>query len=284
MPPGKKLLLAAAVSALILASALGVVLVAWFFLGGNSNPSPSPAPAQTTVAPEIQPIRLEIKATIDGSDVLNITPDGVTLRHISWQPPPFMTLNDKRFYPDSHRTLEQIGLSQADLSTATVTSRHGRGTIALEKTSTGIAVHFADPQAGAAPFRMALTFLPKSAQPLPPSPATLPANSIFLDIKASIGNGSDILTISPTGATWNHVAVGWPSNIQINDHPWDVAATHTFSGIDFSNLDFSAAQVESQSGRDTLVMEKADNALNIYFCDTRGGSDYEIKIRVPRMK
>ncbi len=31
-------------------------------------------------------------------------------------------------------------------------------------------------------------------------------------------------------------------------------------------------------------MEKADNALNIYFCDTNGGSDYEIKIRVPHSR
>ncbi len=172
MSSQRKLLLAAAISALILACALCVVLIAWFFLGENSNPSAPPSPAQATVTPENQLIPLEIQAMIDGSDVLNITPSGVTLRHISWQPPPFMTLNDKRFYPDSHRTLAQVGLSDADLSTATVVSRHGRGTVALEKTSTGIAIHFADPQSGAAPYRIALIFLPKSQQPTrhPPQP------------------------------------------------------------------------------------------------------------------
>jgi hypothetical protein len=284
MTSQRKLLFAAAISALILACALCILLIAWFFLGGNSNPTPTSSPAQATITPAIQSIPLQIKAEIDGSDVINITPGGVTLRHIAWKPPSAITLNAVPFSPDSPLTLEQIGLSQAELSTATVITRHGRGTIAVENVANGIAIHFADPQGGAASYQIALTFMPKSAQSPATLPAKRPADSAVLDIKAFI-RGSDLLTISPTGAIWKHVALGWPSNVQFDDHPWSPETTRTLNEIDLSNLDFSSAWMESQTGRDTLVMEKSNNALNIYFCDTPGGgSDYEIKIRVPHLR
>jgi hypothetical protein len=252
----------------------------WMLADGQSDSAISQVPVTAAT------MTLDIKAQIDGSDVVNITPEGVALTHISFQLPSHITLNGTVFSPQGRLRLDQIGLSGADLSSATVLHRSGRGTVAMEKTENGLAIHFADPQSGAAPYEITMAFLPKSANgtsPPPISAATRQSGqSVLLDVKATIA-GSDVLTITPQSAQWQHVAMGLPSNVTINNRPWKVDATPVLGNIGLDGADLSSARVVEKSGRDTVVMEKADGALTIYFCDTPGGTaPYEIKIRLSR--
>jgi RNA polymerase sigma factor (sigma-70 family) len=239
-----------------------------------------PAGSGGGVAPDqLQPITLKIRAIIDGMDVLDITPAGAAWTHKSWQEPQGVVINGVNFDIHTRATLDKIDLAEANLSSAEVIERSGRGTVAMEKTDNGIAIHFSDPQPGSAPYAITIRFTPKSAAPTT-LPTTLPsANSIFLDVKATI-SGGDVLTIRPQGANWRHMSEGLPSKVTINDQPWDVQARPTLDNPGLANADLSSAEVVAHSGRDTVVMEKIDNGVAIYFCDAvGGGGKYEIKIR-----
>jgi RNA polymerase sigma factor (sigma-70 family) len=230
------------------------------------------------------PIVLNIKANIDGSDVLNITSAGAEWIHTAWQEPRQVTINGANFNIHAKETLDQIGLGAADLSLAQVIQRSGRGTIAMEKTGNGIAIHFADPAAAAAPYAIKVGFATKSAMPAT-LPTTVPsANSILFDLKATIA-GSDVLTITHEGAKWRHVNADWPSDVAMNDQAWDVRAQPTLDNTGLAGADLSSAEVIEHSGRDTVVMEKTGDGIVIYFGDAVGGAgQYEIKIRFSRLK
>lgn len=252
--------------------------------GAGDGNAPAAAMSMDQLAGEqMGQMTLTINATIDGSDVLNITPAGAAWTHKAWDWPKGITINGATFDPHGRLTLDEIGLGEADLSSAEVTGRSGRGTVAMEKTDNGVAIHFADPQPGSAPYMMQITFAPKSGAPttLPTTqPTTLPSDgSIFLDVKAIIAGG-DVLTITPEGAQWRHTNMAWPSNVAINNQPWDVRARPTLDIIGLTDADLSSAQIIGHSGRDTVVMEKIDSGVAIYFGDALGGgSQYEIKIR-----
>jgi len=237
---------------------------------------------------QTHPIVLNIRAVIDGGDLLDITPTGAVWTHRSWQEPRAVVINGVPFNIHAASTLNMIGLGDADLSSAEVTERNGRGTVAMEKTDNGIAIHFADPQPGAARYGISIRFARKSAAPIAPTtilPTTLNSPApIFLDMKATIA-GSDVLTISSEGAKWRHVAAGWPSDVMVNDRPWEIRMQPIFDNPGLANADLSSAEVIDHSGRDTVVMEKTANGIVIYFADAPGGgSQYEIKIRFSHIK
>jgi RNA polymerase sigma factor (sigma-70 family) len=244
----------------------------------------TPAAMDQAAGGEAAPIILKISATIDGSDVLNITPAGAAWVHKAWLWPTGITINGVNYGPHERLRLRQIGLEGADLSSAEVTNRSGRGTVAMEKTDSGIAIHFSDPQPGEAPYAIQISFRPLSAATTTP-PTTLPSeNPIYLDVKAKI-EGGDVLTITPAGADWYHMNIALPSDVAINDQPWDVQAQPHLDNVGLTNADLSSAEVVSHSGRDLVVMEKIDNGLVIYFSDAVGGrSQYEIKVGFSRVK
>jgi RNA polymerase sigma factor (sigma-70 family) len=261
----------------------------WFAFFAMNADSGGVGPATSTSVgrsadDQTRPIILNIDAIIDGSDVLNITPTGVSWTHKAFQWPRRITISGVTFDAHAPSTLDKIGLATADLSSAEVIGRSGRGTVAMEKTDNGVAIHFADAQPGAAPYVIRIGFASKSAAPTTLPVALRPANSIFLDVRATIA-GSDVLTITPQGAKWRHVSVIWPSNVAINDQPWDVRARPTLPDVRLSDADLSSAEVIEHSGRDTVVMEKIDNGVAIYFGDAFGGaSEHEIKIGFLRRK
>jgi RNA polymerase sigma factor (sigma-70 family) len=248
--------------------------------GAPATPASLNQPADDQMAP----FNLDVSAVIDGSDVLSITPAGAAWTHKAWGWPKGLMINGVSFDPHATPTLDEIGLGEADLSSAKIIGRSGRGTVALEKTDNGIAIHFSDPQPGAAPYTMRITFAPISAEPTT-LPTTLPTDgSIFLHVKATI-DGGDVLTITPQGAEWRHMNMAWPSNVAINDQPWDVRGRPTLNNIGLTDADLSSATVIERTGRDTVVMEKIDTGVAIYFGDALGGgSQYEIKLRFLHMK
>jgi hypothetical protein len=268
----------------VLLCGAGVVLVASDYFNSSSAPASAPnGPSSNETIASPNGLTLEVRATIDGSDVLNITPDGAAWTHLYWDVPSRITFNGKHTSPAAKTSLEQLGLNQADLSSATVVSRRGRGLVALDKTAAGIAIHFDDPDGGAGAYQILISFQPKSNAA---APTTLPApvNPVTLDIKARIC-GAELLTITSQGAHWTHLTAGWPDSVSINGKAWNVHATPANNDPVFANLDLASAQVVERSGRDSVVMEKSAAGLAIYFSDTFGGlSDYHIKIRLSTLK
>jgi len=286
-----KVAIAVVTAAILLAGAAGFAVLAGFDQTGSSFPTPPSAPAD----PPPSKIVLDITATIDGSDVLNITPAGVSWTHLAYQAPSGITFNGSPVSTKSPLNLEKIGLSDADLSTATVLSRSGRGAVALDKTNVGAAIHFSDPEPGSAPYEIKIAFLPVAATAaVTPAPVTvvqtqpsttLPsADTTVLDIKAFI-DGCDLLTITPQGAQWQHTDSNWPSSVLLNDRPWDVQTAPVLDDIGLTGADLSTAQVVDRTAPDTAVMEKTPSGVAIYFADANGGgSQYEIKIRFSHTK
>ena len=251
----------------------------------SSSPSPASASATATgIADTTGSMTLNFSARIDGSDVLNITPSGAQWIHKSWQWPARVTLNGNSYDPHTLPSLEQMGLAAADLSSAEVTERTGRDIIALEKTGTGIAIHFSDAEGGAAMYSMRIKFAPKSAVAAT-APTTIPSEgAINLDLKARIF-GSDMVNFTSQGAAWHHQHFDIPVNVSVNGQPWDLPAQPSIEIPALADADFSSAEVIDSQARDLGVVEKTDTGLTIYFSDANGGgSDYEIKLRIPKKK
>ncbi|HEY1921281.1 MAG TPA: sigma-70 family RNA polymerase sigma factor [Tepidisphaeraceae bacterium] len=282
----RELWLGTKVAAVLLAAlATTAILIYFAATSGSSTSTNQPAA-------EAPPIILSITAIIDGGDVLTLSPAGAVWTHTSFKWPNVVAINGVPFNPHNKTSLDSLGLRDADLSSAQVLSRFGRCTVAMEKTTTGIAIHFSDPLPGAGPYAIKIGFSPKSAALTSTSsivPTTLPstppsADSILLDIKATI-DGSDAITIMPQGLRWHHVNAAGPSHVSINGQPWNTQTQPNRDEAELTNADLSSAQVIQRTGRDTLVMEKLDNRLVIYLAESFGGpSQYEIKIRFSRAR
>jgi RNA polymerase sigma factor (sigma-70 family) len=266
---------------LILLGLLGGVYVVMQTDSGGSGATNGTA-ANPADAVQTWPIVLDVNAMIDGGDTLNIGPDGASWVHNTYQWPTRIRINGVNFDPHTGATLEKIGLGEADISSAEVLGRRGRCTVAMEKTDAGIAIHFADPLAGAGPYWIKIGFQPKSGAQK--TVATLQADAAYLDVKATIG-GSDVLTITPEAMEWRHVAVGLPSGVLVNGKPWNVRTPLGLESLGLAGVDLSSAQVVEKSGRDTVVMEPGNKKVVIYLADSVGSpGDYEIKIGFAKLK
>lgn len=232
-----------------------------------------------------QPIVLNIKAQIDGSDILRITPQGAVWAHRDWQWPTNITLNGITWDAQAHSVwsandLAKIGLAEADLTTGRVISRAGRDTVVMENTDNGIAVYFDDSPSGSAEYQMNIGFARRSTTPPTVTPPS--ANAILLDLKAMIA-GDDMVKITNRDAAWRHDSRNWPSDVSFNGISWDVQKNPVLEKTGLANAELSSATVVSRTGRDTVAMEKTDDGIAIYFDnapDDRG--EYEIKIRFPK--
>jgi len=96
-------------------------------------------------------------------------------------------------------------------------------------------------------------------------------------------DGSDRVRINHTGATWEHLHWGMPTNVSVNGRQWNVADSRSF--IDESllprNANLQSARVIQRTGRDVTALEIRNDELVIYFADTpNGASDYEIIIGI----
>jgi hypothetical protein len=273
---------------LILLALLGGVYVAMQMGSDGGGAVNAPAVGNQADGAQTWPIVLSVDAMIDGGDTLVIEPGGVSWVHSTYKWPTRIMINGVNFDPHEGTdhggaTLEKIGLGEADLSSAEVLGRRGRCTVAMEKTDSGVAIHFADPLAGAGPYWIKIGFERKSSAQKAVM-ATLPADAAYLDVKATIG-GSDVLTITPEAMEWRHVAVGPPSDVVVDGKPWNVRTPLGLEGLGLAGVDLSSAQVVEKSGRDTVVMEPGNKKVVIYLADSTGSAgDYEIKIGFAKLK
>jgi hypothetical protein len=140
------------------------VRTATFVRGGdlqvaNWLPGDGSAPATT------QPIILDIKATIDGSDVLNLSPNGAVWSHQTYQWPTDISVNGIAWDAHTQPALTNTGLGGADLATAKVLSHTGRDRVEMENAPDGIAIHFDDSPPGSAPYEIKIRFDARNTKP-----------------------------------------------------------------------------------------------------------------------
>ena len=100
-----------------------------------------------------RPLVLEIKAVIDGSDTVTVTPAGLAWSHKDWQWPSAVQVNGIGWNPKVDAILPSAGplafLKQVDFSEAKVLDQSGRGDISMKPTEAGLEIHFADGANGA---------------------------------------------------------------------------------------------------------------------------------------
>jgi hypothetical protein len=258
----------------------------WHFTSGSTsvtrhatlvrNAGPTVTNWLVNSSPGDQSIILDIKATIDGGDLLKITPKGANWIHNQYALPTDISVNGVSWDPGLQPNLHKTGLEDVDFSTARVVWRSGRDVVAMENTPDGITVYFNDTPPSAAPYEIKIAMQRASAAT---RPATRPSgHPVVIDLRAVI-DGSDCATFTPQGAQWTHLNESWPGKVTLGGAAWDVQASPELDLPGFANIDFSSARVLSRSGRDTVMMEHEDNGIAVYFADgPNGAAPYEIKI------
>ncbi len=90
--------------------------------------------------------------------MLAIDPQGANWRHMNMEWPSDVTVNGQKWDVRSRPFLADIGLTDADLSSAQMVGSSGRDTVAMEKTAGGVAIYFSDAVGGAAPYEIKIRF------------------------------------------------------------------------------------------------------------------------------
>jgi hypothetical protein len=224
-------------------------------------------------------IVLDIKANIDGSDVLHLSQNGANWEHRLFSWPTDVSVNGIAWDPASQPQLTKTGLDDADFSTAKVLERSGRDLIAVETHADGLDIAFDDGPPGADVYEVKIAMDHKGTAP----PATTPTGEpIYVDVSADV-DGSDVMTISADGARWNHREARWATNIKVNDQSWDPQSAPLFTSPDISAADLNSAKVEERSGRGVILVEKNPQSVTIYFADGKpGAGPYHVKLRFNR--
>jgi hypothetical protein len=118
-----------------------------------------PPPLQITPQPAgTRVLTLTISATVDGSERFIFTRDSVYDEHGRWQAPKNVVFNGEP-WPDLSSPppgWEKLAVN-LDLTKAAVVQRKGRDVIALERTTEGFDLYFADTQMGAAPYEATIS-------------------------------------------------------------------------------------------------------------------------------
>lgn len=116
-----------------------------------------------------------------------------------------------------------------------------------------------------------------------PGPASTPA---ALHVTATI-DGSDKLTISPTGAIYTHQFWSPASSLTLNGIQWDPSSAPTLpnsgstqflpAGVSMQN-----ATLQQNAGRDIAGIDTRGNQLDLYFADNPlGAGPYDVTLTFP---
>jgi hypothetical protein len=228
-----------------------------------------------------RPVVLHFKGIIDGSEVIEITHEQAVWRHLHWGwPPKPIVLADVSWDPrqrpvlpnrESTRFLHQL----VDFSSAEMKVIKGRDLVALKILPAGLRLVINDTVNGAAEYELMIALQP------------LAAEKHVLRIVADI-DGSDQLHINRNSAFWKHLHWSWPSSVKLNGVAWNPRESNVLvnrNGTAFlpRKVDLRSAQIVSQSGRDTIILEHVDDGLVVHFGDSPNGrARYEVVIALDK--
>ena len=99
-----------------------------------------------------------ISATVDGSDKISFTSEGVCCEHKWWSPMTDVLFNGKPWKDLAHAPAGWLRFSrQLDLTKAHIVNRKGRDVIALESTPNGFDLYLDDSPNGAADYSVTIS-------------------------------------------------------------------------------------------------------------------------------
>ena len=107
-----------------------------------------------------------------------------------------------------------------------------------------------------------------------------------LHVTATI-DGSDKVTITPSGAAWTHQFWGQPSNVTLNGVQWDPSAAPALpnsgttqflpAGVSMQNV-----TMQQNAGRDVAGLDTRGNQVDLYFADNPlGAGPYDVTLMFP---
>ena len=228
-----------------------------------------------------RPVMLHLKGMIDGSEVIEITHEQAIWRHRHWGwPPAPVVLADVSWNPRQRPVLPNSGSTRflhqlVDFSSAKMKVLRGRDLVALEILPAGLRLVINDTVNGAAEYELMIALRP------------LAAEKQVLRIVADI-DGSDQLHINRHSAHWKHLHWSWPSSVKLNGVAWNPRESNVLvnrNGTAFlpRKVDLRSAQIVSQSGRDTIILEHVDDGLVVHFGDSPNGrARYEVVIALDK--
>jgi hypothetical protein len=222
---------------------------------------------------------ITFSGSVDGSGTLTVNSNSVSWSNLYFQTPSSVLINGNAWDPASQPTLSLTGpLIPSDLSDyfASTTVTSGRDLAVAEIVSNQVQIHFADTPNGADNYQLQVGFTPK------PAPTVTPAAT--LHIVADI-DGSDVLQISNSSATWIHKFWSSPTNVSLNGNAWNTVSNPTLpnsgptaflpAGVDLSTVSFT-----KNAGRDTATYEVFQNYIDVFFADNPVGADTYDVIRI----
>jgi hypothetical protein len=225
------------------------------------------------------------KGMVDGSDRIIIRRQGALWEHRNWAwPRGAVTVNGTQWNPSEINYMTTTGAvpflpEKYDLLSPRLELITNRDVVTLERTNDALIVYLDDTPPGADLNEFKIHFPLVSSQPKPEhfSPeATLKI--------AAVIDGSDLLKITATEATWKHRTWGKPRWVKLNDVSWNLWQTNVLSNTGTNRflsegVDFSTAKIVKRQGRDLATMWSDDGALWINFADNPNGADaYELDI------
>ncbi len=229
---------------------------------------------------------LYVKATIDGSDRMLVTREGIFWNHINWDwPHGAVSVNGVQWKPQQKDYVTTRGnalLIPATLSpqNATLEKIKGRDVVVLERMGTdALIVYVNDTWLGAGDYEFKIHFHPAA-------PATQPAASTAAKLKITGQfDGSDSFKISATGATLRHTSMKFPTGLRFNEVPWTPGTNNLVLKNEGTNsflpsgIDFSTAKITRRKGRDLVTLWAEKDDVLVQFADNPLGSDhYELEI------
>ena len=223
---------------------------------------------------------ITVSGSVDGSGVMEVDANSVSWTNVSFGTPTDLLVNGNDWNPSADPTFGIGGapLVPSDLNNYFVSTNvlSGRDVANAQNENGHLFIDFADTPNGADNYSIQVSFTPK------PLPVASP--SATLHVSASV-DGSDVLHISNSAATWSHGFWGQPTNVTLNGTSWDTVDNPTLTnsgstmflppGVDLSTVQFSA-----NAGRDTATYQLFPDHIDVYFADAPlGASNYDVTLQ-----
>ncbi len=221
---------------------------------------------------------ITVSGSIDGSGIVAVGPTRVTWDPFDGATPTSLLVNGTSWDPAVNSTATLTGplfpvpLSNYNVSTE-VTS--GRDLANAQIVGNQVLLYLDDTPDGPDNYSVQVSFTPK--------PPVTPSTFATLHITGNI-DGSDVLEIYNTGATWVHEQWGNPTDVALNGMAWDTvddptitnsgATTFLPAGVDLSSVVFT-----KNGGRDTATYQLFSDHIDVYFADDPvGASAYDVTL------